>query len=398
MPKILITGNGFDLFHNLPTKYQHFMSIMKTIEANDFTDKVSFEGLFGNDFKDDSPNDYKGINDDYDVQKLFFESSKLHEIKILLEANLWYMHFKNILEIDTWIDFEVEVENIINQVCVFKKFDSKSKVKRNELSDKDILFYDFVAFNLIARINDTAFKMNKKYINQRKSIIDIAKIFEDLSKSFEEFIVIFNRYLVDVVSVFYDAVINNEKNPFHLMSEIYTFNYTPTLERIYGVNNSNITYLHGKISDVNEVQNLVLGVSDISDDIKIEKAYDFTKYYQKIKKNSNNKFVEIPPKNQGYDEETIFYIVGHSLNESDKSYISRVFDFLKEDKYDKGKVCVFYYDNKDRDSKIRNLLSVVGEACISRLHQSKRLYFTELNIENLIIEFNKELYVHEICI
>lgn len=182
MPKILITGNGFDLFHNLPTKYQHFMSIMKTIEANDFTDKVSFEGLFGNDFKDDSPNDYKGITDDYDVQKLFFESSKLNEIKILLETNLWYMHFKNILEIDTWIDFEVEVENIINQVSVFKKFDSKSKVKRNELSDKDILFYDFVAFNLIARINDTAFKMNKKYINQRKSIIDIAKIFEDLSK------------------------------------------------------------------------------------------------------------------------------------------------------------------------------------------------------------------------
>ena len=61
-------------------------------------------------------------------------------------------------------------------------------------------------------------------------------------------------------------------------------------------------------------------------------------------------------------------------------------------------MCVFYYDSKDRDSKIRNLLTVVGEERISRLHQSKRLYFTELNIENLIIEFNKELYVHEIFI
>lgn len=398
MPKILITGNGFDLFHNLPTKYQHFISVMQSIEESDFNMDVPFEILFGGLFREAHHVDYKLIKERYNTDQVVFNYNKLNKIKILLEANLWYKHFKTVLEIDTWIDFEAEVGNIINQVCIFRKFDSKSKVKRNDLSDKDISFYDFVVFNLITRVNDTAFKMNKKYVNQRKSIIDIAKIFEDLSKSFEEFIVIFNRYLVDVVSVFYDAVINKEKNPFHLMSEIYTFNYTPTLEIIYGVDNSNITYLHGKISDDNQVQNLVLGVSDISADIKIEKAYDFTKYYQKIKKNSNNIFVEIPPKNQGYDEETIFYIVGHSLNESDDSYISRVFDFLKEDKYDKGKVCVFYYDSKDRDSKIRNLLTVVGEERISRLHQSKRLYFTELNIENLIIEFNKELYVHEIFI
>ncbi|WP_052257153.1 AbiH family protein [Flavobacterium sp. AED] len=37
MAKILITGNGFDLFHHLPTKYGHFMSIMKAIEENNFS-------------------------------------------------------------------------------------------------------------------------------------------------------------------------------------------------------------------------------------------------------------------------------------------------------------------------------------------------------------------------
>ena len=47
MPKILITGNGFDLFHGLPTKYGHFMAIMETIEQYGFKEKISFEDLFG---------------------------------------------------------------------------------------------------------------------------------------------------------------------------------------------------------------------------------------------------------------------------------------------------------------------------------------------------------------
>ena len=45
MSKILITGNGFDLFHHLPTKYQHFMSVMKTIENNQFDNDISFDEL-----------------------------------------------------------------------------------------------------------------------------------------------------------------------------------------------------------------------------------------------------------------------------------------------------------------------------------------------------------------
>ena len=48
MSKILITGNGFDLFHHLPTKYGHFMAIMMTIEEISFSsDIITFEELFG---------------------------------------------------------------------------------------------------------------------------------------------------------------------------------------------------------------------------------------------------------------------------------------------------------------------------------------------------------------
>ena len=32
---ILIVGNGFDLSHYLPTKYDHFMDVMQSIEEKD---------------------------------------------------------------------------------------------------------------------------------------------------------------------------------------------------------------------------------------------------------------------------------------------------------------------------------------------------------------------------
>ena len=69
MSKILITGNGFDLFHHLPTKYGHFMAVMKTIENLNKNDEFTFEDLFGGYFKNEYKKGYenlKGIIGDFD--------------------------------------------------------------------------------------------------------------------------------------------------------------------------------------------------------------------------------------------------------------------------------------------------------------------------------------------
>ncbi|KCY48337.1 bacteriophage abortive infection AbiH family protein, partial [Acinetobacter baumannii 1288284] len=45
---ILIVGNGFDLSHYLPTKYDHFMVAMEAIENWDLSvGEMSFDDLFG---------------------------------------------------------------------------------------------------------------------------------------------------------------------------------------------------------------------------------------------------------------------------------------------------------------------------------------------------------------
>ena len=392
MSKILITGNGFDLFHHLPTKYHHFISIMETIEKFQPSKEATFEDLFGRIFKDKYLDDYNSIIDNYNVAQIKFDNSKIKQIDELLKINLWYKHFKNVCEIDTWIDFEMEIENILNQLIYFSNIKNKSDVKRNAFVDKLNIPSEFELFGIINVIQKNfSFSLSEKYINQRNSSIDIKKILEDLAKSFEEFIMIFNHYLIDIVSIFYAEIKQKSTIPFHLISEIYTFNYTPTLENFYNIDKLKVVYLHGQINNDCDKQNIVLGISDMPKDVKISKMYDFTKYYQKVNKNSNKKFVEVPKAIKSSSEETIFYIIGHSLDESDKEYIIDLFKFLEFD-YDKySKICVFYFNEKDKENKWKNLFSIIDKNIIVEMNNTGRLYFVELKIENINREFNKSL-------
>ncbi|MEL1241230.1 AbiH family protein [Flavobacterium flavipallidum] len=396
MSKILITGNGFDLFHHLPTKYNHFISIMKTIEKFEFKKEVSFTDLFGRFFKDNFPKDFDLIIENYDVEKIEFDNSKIKRLEELLQKNPWYEYFKTVLEIETWIDFESEIEVVLNRLNYFRNNINTLYLKENFIEVSSDTYYDLELLGVIKIISNRIIKLQDRYFNKRKFSIEMKLILEDLSKSFEDFIIIFNRYLVDIVSVFYPFLKQKILIPFHLIDEIYTFNYTPTLENIYGVDESKVIYLHGEINDDSYKQNLVLGVSDILDELKQYKSYSFTKYYQKIKKNSNNKYVSIPLKKVAYHEETFFYVIGHSLDMSDKEYIVALFEFLEHDILNKSKIYIFYYNDIDKDCKIRNLLSIQKEEVVSRLHRENRLCFVELNTENLDIEFNKELYKHNV--
>lgn len=295
MSKILITGNGFDLFHNLPTKYHHFISIMITIEEVEYDTDVSFEKLFGKVFKSRHQYEYNLIEENYNTANVIFSHEKLIQIKELLKTNLWYKHFKNVCEIDTWIDFEMEIEAILNQVSILLNSETFQSKKINQYRDVPINYYDFELFGLIEFKYDTKeiISIPEKYLDKRKCEIKRKDMFSDLAKSFEDFVLIFNRYLTDVVSVFYTEIKRKTVIPFQLMDEIYTFNYTLSLERFYDVDKSKVVYLHGQIDEDSAKQNLVLGVSEISKNIKEVKAFDFTKYYQRIKKNSNKKFIEI---------------------------------------------------------------------------------------------------------
>ena len=392
MPKILITGNGFDLFHHLPTKYGHFMAIMETIEKYDFKKEVAFEDLFERFFKERFPEDYNSIKKNYRTENIVFEREKTLEISKLLITNSWYKHFKNVNEIDTWIDFELEIENTLNDISLIFDF---SKKYPNRYESYDIptikVFKDYRNINLIRSYEYPEAFINNSYLDQNNKKIKESEFLNYLAKSLEDFIIIFNRYLIDIVNYFYDLKKVNLEIPFNLLNEIYTVNYTNTIERIYKIDKQKITYLHGEINENNNLQNLVLGINKIQKIIKTNKIFNFTKSYQKIKKITNNKFIHLP-ENEIMAENYIFYIIGHSLDKSDDNYILDLFEFLKIDTVNNSEIIIFYYNEDDYNSKLNNLFSIIDEKILIKFNKDKRVRFVELNHKNILLEFNKSLY------
>ena len=114
--KIVILGNGFDLRHFLPTKYNHLITILREIENYDFSDsEVSFSDLFNGSFKEKDEFFFFFFLNYYDVQNIKFNSEKLKSIQDRLEMNNWFQYLKTVEDskIETWIDFETEINRVL---------------------------------------------------------------------------------------------------------------------------------------------------------------------------------------------------------------------------------------------------------------------------------------------
>lgn len=393
MSKILITGNGFDLFHHLPTKYNHFMAVMRTIEENNFHHKVPFDELFGKTFKEKHLSDYNCILENYNTKKIIFNVKDIKEIKDKIENNIWFKYFKTVEGINTWIDFENDIFDALSEVDEFIK---EGKTVINSISDISKIH---ILLSNICSIESNRIFYDLEYVRNKKNKIgqvttnniNEEKIFIELSNSLNDFIIIFNRYFVDIVNPFYDNRTNKELAYLSKIDKIYTFNYTPTLEKIYKIDSLKVVYLHGKVNSINEKQNIILGINDVPEFLKKINIFDFEKSFQKIIKKTNFKFIDTSEKSKYQTSQTIFYLFGHSLDRSDKVYLEDLFKYLETDKSEESKICIFYYDLKDMNKKLRNIFGIIGREKIEEMNKNERLYFTELCDENIEKELNREL-------
>lgn len=188
---ILIVGNGFDLSHYLPTKYDHFMDVMSAIEdkntggkvpdltiytvqewmdildemffkkndQNSFKFEMNFDELS---FKSRDPNFIEKTKEYYLTDNIVLSAQDVIKIQYRLSLNCWYQYFKNhVEEIKTWIDFEqkiehvlivaarciADIENIYNSEELYKYFENDNKYNvKIRGADRNIL--DFFNFSL----------------------------------------------------------------------------------------------------------------------------------------------------------------------------------------------------------------------------------------------------------
>lgn len=283
--KILILGNGFDLAHFLPTKYDHFMHAMRNVENYNKDEPMGFEDLYTdllsseNYFFDNTIKLYK-------TEEATLPLEKVKELQDDLKKNGWFQYFKSYIDsgIETWIDFENEMKVVLEAVChmiteiegkieyfVSTPDRSKSFLSTDlfniQLIRKYPFLHDILCKFSITDENDIAdgrgLTVNSsfiKYYQNNPLNINESKIFKSLELQLTQFIDIFSNYIEFIDKLELNLELKIPKVIEDKLETIYSFNYSSTIDRLY--KHANIRFLHGKAGE-QESNKIVLGISDL---------------------------------------------------------------------------------------------------------------------------------------
>ena len=116
--KILMLGNGFDLAHFLPTKYDHFMHAMRNVENYNKGVSMTFESLY-TDLINSENYFFNNTAKLYKTEEATLLLEEVKDLQYNLKKNGWFQYFKSYIDsgIDTWIDFENEMEIALDAIC-----------------------------------------------------------------------------------------------------------------------------------------------------------------------------------------------------------------------------------------------------------------------------------------
>ena len=446
---ILIVGNGFDLSHYLPTKYDHFMDVMGAIEEKDtgglpknLVEKsidewlnllektfqkrdgiaspphdMTFDELF---YKTRDSKFIEKTKEFYLTESVEICAKDVLRLQYRLGLNCWYQYFKNhVEEIKTWIDFEQKIEEVLVAVarCIvdLESMDHPNKIRnyinmrgkddlKIKIKDLETLkFFNFTTKNEGAMIPSNL-NMNFCHGKNVKNGFCSTEFMTFLHTELERFIEIFNLYLEIIVGQLFQSGRIDIDAEWSYPDKIFSFNYTNTYQRLH--DSVNVEYLHGSCG---EYQNIVLGVSDLEDEsLKKIKAYGFTKYHQKLFKDTDYLFLDefkkliedgkkqfdtdlklmsanalsdirtrFIKRGLGSNATTLdlnFIIWGHSLDVSDKDYILDLFN-LNDDIDRNVRVTVYYFDKTAKFSLLNNLLAILGKDKVEQWMKNKWLCF-----------------------
>lgn len=407
--RILIIGNGFDLAHFLPTKYEHFIHTMKVVEETPSDTSLSFDYLY-KDLLDNADFILTKCKELYKTEELEITAEQVDSLKDKLTDNSWFQFFKNQIDsgIDTWIDFENEVKNVLDSLCsLVNEIEEDVLHFRTTLDKKEAsiqaqlitekmfrkhpaIFKILWQFDIIEKKQDnrTQFVLNKefvKYYHGRAVYLNTNKIFLNLIIDWNNFIEIFSMYIeyIDKIESRKELVL--PKTLLKNECAIYSFNYSSTVKRFY--NHSQIQFLHGNTGGNNTNNTIVLGISALENKILVEeKAYGFVKYYQKLVNNTDYQFLRGNPDLTDLEKEKFetnvmgsndiieIYLWGHSLDSSDSDYIEEIFGF-NQGPNPSINLIVYYFGSPH--AQLANLISIMGKDIIERWMKEGWLEFVE---------------------
>lgn len=403
---ILLIGNGFDLAHHLPTRYQDFLEFIKVF-------KQTLKICKGEDIGDI---DWGNLN----IQVKELIQSNMGNIRNnlfsqgemwndLIGDNVWIEYFLqcDIFLKQNWIDFESEICRIIK--IVDNDIHSNGGLDTVVRNISEDFFANYFLDNLDERIqmrDEAAFIKyaglpvgeQLKYVEQYKQDNPVEPLKEeitygnlisvledDLNKLIRALEIYLCEYVEKIDITEKSSDIDKEEIDF-----ILSFNYTHIFSKLYSVSNQSkkeipdpFDYLHGeaKINNTIETNNMVLGIDEYLPKKRKNKETEFIafkKFYQRIYKQTGceyKRWVEIIKNQMQEIDDKIkkqypvqipynkipnkcrnqLFIFGHSLDITDKDVLREM--ILNDNVY----TTIYYPVKKELGRKIANLVKVIGQ-------------------------------------
>ena len=317
MPNVLVIGNGFDLYHELPTRYIDFVN---------YTKKVS---------------DGKKHCD-----------SKIEEI---CTNNVFIKYFQAVARDNHgWIDCELEIQNIVEVIDkllsndgstdgIFRKI-NESYFTQHEISALKIMD-KFIFVDYIQKM----FQIQPTYYSEFKRV-DKEKFWRDMKVELNDLIFAFQYYLNYEVNK-KDVTKRSPQLSNIEFDYVVNFNYTKTCGLYEKIKWENIFFIHGSASK--EPNNMVLGIKDDECE-KLDFVY-FKKYFQRIQKltgilNEEKFYSNI----KGVMDMATTYFFGHSLSSTDGDVIRKIRKLSKQ-------MIIYHYNQEDYEQKVINLIDIFGK-------------------------------------
>ncbi|MDV2860539.1 AbiH family protein [Psychrobacter sp. CAM01] len=342
----------------------------------------------------------------YKTEEATLLLEEVKELQYNLKKNGWFQYFKSYIDsgIDTWIDFENEMEIALDAIChiidelendaeylyiprghntlaLHEKIFDKNTIRKYPFIDEFLKSFSVAQREFTQYGNHMIFNKNfVKYYSGQPVNICSSCLLKHLEEDLMCFIKIFSQYIAFIDRL---KIKNALKKPEVFekdLDAIYSFNYSSTIDRLY--NHSNISFIHGKASN----KKIVLGISELQNQVLIDnKAYGFVKHYQKLVNNTDYQFLRPKspiiaienkmksPSLKKYHPIEI-YIWGHSLDSSDSDYIHEIFSFNQDQKYSL-RVIVYYYSQPH--AQLSNLIAILGKDTVENWMKNKWLEFIE---------------------
>lgn len=352
----LIIGNGFDIDHDLPTRYKDFLDFVKEINRNILRKEAEIKSQY---LADTKLKTY--------VKELFLLQEKRSlkkEVITLLKGNMWIEYFL-IIEGEfgeNWIDFESEISQVVQEL---------ERVKDYVLSEmKNGMNNIRVPEYMKRKLNKLKFDAVSIYMKDSQKEIEeyISKWVDDLESMIRLLEIYLSDYVQNLEIEFFSPDIF-ELNPDHVIS----FNYTDTFQKMYshGKNSIKYNYIHGKavLEHNGNTCNMVLGIDEYLDENRKNKKTEFIqfkKYYQRIHKKTDCEYAHWFDKTGTFIPNNSVYVFGHSLDITDGDILTSIFSCPNTYIY------IYYYDEGVYGKQIANLVSLLGqEVLLSKVYGEK---------------------------